>query len=269
MLDTLGLSAVAESRVGSTERRGVSGGERKRTALGAELVLVPALLLADEPTSGLDARAALEVATLLKTVDATVCCSVHQPGARVMKQFTDLVVLGRAGALLYAGPAATAAKRCAQIAAAPVPPLTSAAEYLLDLADDADAVSRLTAAAAAASTPPVRADYDDDGTVPLSRRSRFRPLLRRAWLNNARAPAATVAAVGRSATMAALVGALYAGSRGAADQGAVADRTGALFFVLVNQAFSAMAPRPRGRASTRRARLSWPRASSPDLGRGP
>jgi hypothetical protein len=42
--------------------------------------------------------------------------------------------------------------------------------------------------------------------------------------------------------MALLVGALYAGSRGENSQAAVADRTGALFFVLINQAFSAMAP---------------------------
>ena len=42
--------------------------------------------------------------------------------------------------------------------------------------------------------------------------------------------------------MALLVGALYSGSRGTSTQTAVSDRTGALFFVLVNQAFSAMAP---------------------------
>ena len=42
-------------------------------------------------------------------------------------------------------------------------------------------------------------------------------------------------------TMALLVGALYSGSRGTSTQTAVSDRTGALFFVLVNQAFSAMA----------------------------
>ena len=118
-----------------------------------------------------------------------------------------------------------------------MPPLTSAAEVLLDLVDDPTTRDTLVNA----SAPRTDRAADDTGTAPLSARSRFRPLLKRAWLNNARAPAATVAAIGRSVTMALLVGALYAGSRGTATQTAVADRTGALFFVLVNQAFSAMA----------------------------
>ena len=158
-------------------------------------------------------------------------------GARVFQQFTDLVVLAPGGGTAYAGPAASAAVMCAALCRVSVPPLTSAAEVLLDLVDDPTTRDTLVNA----SAPRTDRAADDTGTAPLSARSRFRPLLKRAWLNNARAPAATVAAIGRSVTMALLVGALYAGSRGTATQTAVADRTGALFFVLVNQAFSAMA----------------------------
>ena len=83
VLETLGLSEVGDTRVGSALKRGVSGGERRRTALGVELVLIPSLLLADEPTSGLDSTAALQLAILLREAEATVVASVHQPGARV------------------------------------------------------------------------------------------------------------------------------------------------------------------------------------------
>ncbi|CAH0375935.1 unnamed protein product [Pelagomonas calceolata] len=237
VLETLGLSEVGDTRVGSALKRGVSGGERRRTALGVELVLIPSLLLADEPTSGLDSTAALQLAILLREAEATVVASVHQPGARVFQQFTDVVVLAPGGGTAYAGPADSAASTCASLCKVKVPPLTSAAEVLLDLVDDPATRSILVSQSAPATT---RVSHDED-EPQLSTRSRFRPLLTRAWLNNARAPAATVAAVGRSVTMALLVGALYSGSRGTSTQTAVSDRTGALFFVLVNQAFSAMA----------------------------
>ena len=45
--------------------RGVSGGERKRTHIGMELVAAPVVLYLDEPTSGLDASTAVDVMQLL------------------------------------------------------------------------------------------------------------------------------------------------------------------------------------------------------------
>ena len=57
---------LQHSLVGSVERRGISGGQRKRVSIGMELVAKPSLLLMDEPTSGLDATAATDILTALR-----------------------------------------------------------------------------------------------------------------------------------------------------------------------------------------------------------
>ena len=52
-------------QVGTEYIRGVSGGERKRTNIGMELVIGPSVLFLDEPTTGLDSSTASSVVSLL------------------------------------------------------------------------------------------------------------------------------------------------------------------------------------------------------------
>ena len=53
-------------QIGNEFIRGVSGGERKRTNIGMELIIAPNILFLDEPTTGLDAYTAVSVVQLLK-----------------------------------------------------------------------------------------------------------------------------------------------------------------------------------------------------------
>ena len=46
--------------------RGVSGGERKRTNIGMELIVSQSVLFLDEPTTGLDASTANAVIDILR-----------------------------------------------------------------------------------------------------------------------------------------------------------------------------------------------------------
>ena len=53
-------------QVGTEFFRGVSGGERRRTSIGIELIIEPEVLFLDEPTTGLDAHTASSIVQLLK-----------------------------------------------------------------------------------------------------------------------------------------------------------------------------------------------------------
>lgn len=52
ILQDLNLEKCADTQIGTHFIRGVSGGEKRRTCIGMELVLSPSILFLDEPTSG-------------------------------------------------------------------------------------------------------------------------------------------------------------------------------------------------------------------------
>ena len=60
--------------------RGISGGERKRTSIGVELLTNPSIIFLDEPTTGLDSSTAFNVMDLLKRISLngrTVISTIH------------------------------------------------------------------------------------------------------------------------------------------------------------------------------------------------
>jgi len=60
--------------------RGISGGERKRTSIGYELITNPSILLLDEPTSGLDSSTSVRICEDLKRESErgmTVLATIH------------------------------------------------------------------------------------------------------------------------------------------------------------------------------------------------
>jgi len=51
-LEELNLTGCADVLIGGEMIKGISGGQRKRTSVGVELVTNPKLVFLDEPTSG-------------------------------------------------------------------------------------------------------------------------------------------------------------------------------------------------------------------------
>ena len=112
VLREVDLLAVADTRIGSDVGGGISGGERRRLAIGVEVVHKPPLLLLDEPTSGLDATSAQLVGRMLRALSTdsgtTTLCTIHQPRAALLDLFDTLTLLTE-GRVAYFGPVKLAA----------------------------------------------------------------------------------------------------------------------------------------------------------------
>ncbi|GFP97004.1 ABC transporter g family member 28 [Phtheirospermum japonicum] len=107
VIESLGLQPVRDSLVGTVEKRGISGGQRKRVNVGLELVMEPSLLFLDEPTSGLDSSSSQLLLRALKREaleGVNICMVVHQPSYSLFRMFDDLILLAKGGLTAYHGP---------------------------------------------------------------------------------------------------------------------------------------------------------------------
>ncbi|EOD49342.1 putative abc transporter protein [Neofusicoccum parvum UCRNP2] len=64
----LGLKEAADTRIGNSVHKGCSGGEKRRTSIGVQLLANPSVLFLDEPTTGLDATSAFQLVRTLKNL---------------------------------------------------------------------------------------------------------------------------------------------------------------------------------------------------------
>lgn len=107
IIDALGLESIRNSKVGTVEKRGISGGQRKRVNVGLEMVMEPSLLILDEPTSGLDSTSSQLVLRALRRearVGVNVGVVLHQPSYTLFRMFDDVMFLAKGGRTVYFGP---------------------------------------------------------------------------------------------------------------------------------------------------------------------
>ncbi|KAJ6138586.1 hypothetical protein N7471_005072 [Penicillium samsonianum] len=144
----LGLKECADTRIGTTAHKGCSGGEKRRTSIGVQLLANPSVLFCDEPTTGLDATSAFQIIRTLKRLaldGRTVVVSIHAPRSEIWSLFDNVVLLAR-GAAVYSGSVEGSLahfEECGHV----LPPFVNPAEFLIDLA----AIDNRTEALEAAS----------------------------------------------------------------------------------------------------------------------
>ncbi|OQS04666.1 ATP-binding Cassette (ABC) Superfamily, partial [Thraustotheca clavata] len=110
VIEELGLTKCQDTQIGGLRLRGISGGERKRLSFATEILTNPSLLFVDEPTSGLDSYMAESVVNQLQALarkGRTVVATIHQPSSELFDLFDRLYLLSD-GQPVYNGKASEA-----------------------------------------------------------------------------------------------------------------------------------------------------------------
>lgn len=133
LLKAFGLTEQAHTLIGTPLRKGISGGQKRRTSVAAQIITAPKILFLDEPTSGLDSFASFEIISHLRTVarqyNLLVVASIHQPSTATYGLFDKLLLLSQ-GKTCYYGPLPDVSSYF-ESAGFPIPLHVNPAEHLL------------------------------------------------------------------------------------------------------------------------------------------
>ncbi|GBF88373.1 hypothetical protein Rsub_01085 [Raphidocelis subcapitata] len=105
LIGKLALEICRDTRIGSALKRGISGGQAKRTNIAIALITDARVLLLDEPTSGLDSFTSNEVMQTVKALckdGTTIATTIHSPTSYTFGLFDRLMVM-LAGRVVYFG----------------------------------------------------------------------------------------------------------------------------------------------------------------------
>ncbi|KAJ4822301.1 ABC transporter G member 28 [Turnera subulata] len=135
VIESLGLQPIRDSMVGTVEKRGISGGQRKRVNVGLEMVMEPSLLILDEPTSGLDSSSSQLLLRALRREaleGVNICMVVHQPSYTLFRMFDELILLAKGGLTAYHGPVKKVEEYFASLGIV-VPERVNPPDYFIDI----------------------------------------------------------------------------------------------------------------------------------------
>ncbi|XP_061365024.1 ABC transporter G family member 7 isoform X2 [Gastrolobium bilobum] len=289
LLFKLGLVSCADTNVGDSKVRGISGGEKKRLSMACELLASPSVIFADEPTTGLDAFQAEKVMETLQKLAQdghTVICSIHQPRGSVYSKFDDIVLLTE-GSLVYAGPAHDEPLAYFSKFGYHCPDHVNPAEFLADLISvdysSADSVysskKRIDGLVESFShrlstviyATPITIDDLSKGRTKVSKRTvakkkggwwkQFWLLLRRAWMQASRDAPTNKVRARMSIASAIIFGSVF--WRMGISQTSIQDRMGLLQVTAINTAMAALTktvgvfPKERAIVDRERAKGSY------------
>ncbi|XP_041641615.1 broad substrate specificity ATP-binding cassette transporter ABCG2b [Cheilinus undulatus] len=263
IIQDLGLTDCADTKIGTEFLRGVSGGERKRCSIGMELITSPSLLFLDEPTTGLDSNTANCIVGLLHKLSRrgkTVIFSIHQPRFSIFRQFDHLTLMHK-GEVVYAGAAGQALDYFTDLGYQ-IESFNNPADFFMDITNG-EAKSILEPLTAVECKNPLATKYresklcqtmleeldhvnqsigagvkgqDQAADYATSFLYQLRVVCGRTVMNTLRNPQTSYAQLALNIFFALLVGLIYY-QMSLQLPGALQNRTGAFFFLIINMVF--------------------------------
>ncbi|XP_037620517.1 broad substrate specificity ATP-binding cassette transporter ABCG2b isoform X1 [Sebastes umbrosus] len=263
IIQDLGLTDCAGTKIGTEFLRGVSGGERKRCSIGMELITSPSLLFLDEPTTGLDSNTANCIINLLCRLSRrgkTVIFSIHQPRYSIFRQFDHLTLMHK-GEVVYAGAADHSLEYFTNLGYQ-IESFDNPADFFMDITNG-DAKSTLESLTAVECKNPLAAKYrqsqlcqnvleelshvnqsvaegakgqDKAADYATSFLYQMRVVCGRTVLNSLRNPQTSYAQLALNIFFAILVGLIYYQMPLTMPE-ALQNRSGAFFFLIINMVF--------------------------------
>uniref|UniRef100_A0A3B3DX40 ATP-binding cassette, sub-family G (WHITE), member 2c n=1 Tax=Oryzias melastigma TaxID=30732 RepID=A0A3B3DX40_ORYME len=240
IINDLGLTDCADTKIGTEFLRGVSGGERKRCSIGMELITSPSLLFLDEPTTGLDSNTANCIIGLLHKLarrGKTVIFSIHQPRYSIFKQFDHLTLMHK-GEVVYAGAADRALDYFTNLGYQ-IEAFNNPADFFMDITNgETTSTEELqTGAVNELGCPLVEPCHRSHKNVTMFLRVRqMRVVCGRTVRNIIRNPQTSYAQLALQVFFAILVGLIYYQMPMTLPE-ALQNRSGAFFFLIINMVF--------------------------------
>ena len=141
VMDEMGLCKCRHTLVGGPgapqNRKGLSGGERKRLTIATELLLCPSILFLDEPTTSVDSVMAENIVVLLRHLAVTrgilVLATIHGPSSQIFRNFTHLLLLTNDGRLAFHGSVGDALVHAGTALGRPLPEAYNPADHFVKL----------------------------------------------------------------------------------------------------------------------------------------
>uniref|UniRef100_A0A8C6L5T2 ATP-binding cassette sub-family G member 2-like n=1 Tax=Nothobranchius furzeri TaxID=105023 RepID=A0A8C6L5T2_NOTFU len=235
VVEDLGLTDCADTKIGTEFLRGVSGGERKRCSIGMELITSPSLLFLDEPTTGLDSNTANCIIGLLHKLSRrgkTVIFSIHQPRYSIFKLFDHLTLMHK-GEIVYAGAADHALEYFTDLGYQ-IEAFNNPADFFMDITNgDASSTCFITVPSCPLAEPAHGHKNTDNRLICVTQ---MRVVCGRTVKNILRNPQTSYAQLALNIFFSLLVGLIYYQMPLTLPE-ALQNRSGAFFFLIINMVF--------------------------------